>query len=224
MSGYKPTFGTDQSRGDVRDAVITGATVTVTTTSSSVASGHSVGSNVSSSNNPFSTVGVTGVKSKNGHPTGSEVIIENALLAFIRSEMLRNDKFAVVHSVVSHFTLDEMKIARELLYRQTGTIRYTFRGLDNPATSNQRSTHCAESIVEKFKDLDRLQKLPKVVCGAEDLFRLTRMKDNESTLEQRLSLLEKRLRKLNLGIKSLISLVCLVDLCIVTYPGRVRIC
>ena len=66
--------------------------------------------------------------------------------------------------VSKNFSLDEMKVSREMLFRKTGTIAYRYAGPNEPATSQDKSTHLATSIVMKIKELDRVNNLFKINC------------------------------------------------------------
>lgn len=132
--------------------------------------------------------------------TKSGNIIYNACLSYMRSLLLRNNHQDVINNTVINFTLDELNDARELLYRQSGTTKYRATSLHDPATAHARSSHCAESIVNKISDLEKTKSLPMIVCAAEDLFRImdfsSRPTDLECKLEERLSSLERDVQAL----------------------------
>ena len=127
-----------------------------------------------------------------------KVTLENACLAFTRSEMMRNDQSTVIDTVSKNFSLEEIKASRELLYRNTGTRSYKYVGPHDPATTSQKSAHCVTSIVNKLKELDLQNKKYqlKFLCSAEDLFRLLNFSSANSgnIAEHRMSMLENEMR------------------------------
>ena len=99
MPGHISTFGAcppgdfrfQMPKGTVGSVFpVTASTSSLTTVTSTITSGHSSGNNVSISSSPR-PMNLSGSSSHaNIHP--SHVIIENPCLAYMRSEMLRNDK------------------------------------------------------------------------------------------------------------------------------------
>ena len=78
----------------------------------------------------------------------------------------------------------------------SGCKNYKVATLHDPATPHQRRSHCAASIVKKIEDLEKTQSLPRIVCEADDLFRIMNIHNNSTVLadtsvEDRLSSLEK---------------------------------
>ena len=115
------------------------------------------------------------VKSK--PPKSAPTIVVNACLSFIYSERLRKDSPTVVEEVSKHFTLDEIKSAREALYRASGVGRYIYCPPVQPATAQQVASHCVSTIISKLNELDYNQNgmAIKIVCPAEEVFHLFNM-------------------------------------------------
>ena len=138
------------------------------------------GSNVShppnSGLNP-QNVSATGtkVKAKESQPV---VTIENACLGFIRSQLLRLDHHEVMLSTVLKFGLEEIKLARESLFRHTGTKSYSYQGLKDPSSPHKRGMHCVGSIIAKFEELNKSGQQINIVVSASDLYRLVIMFQN----------------------------------------------
>ena len=100
-----------------------------------------------------------------------------------------------------NFGLDELKAAREVLHRNTGTKSYTYKGPHDPATSHQKASYCVASIIQKIEELDRNnpQFLTKYVCSAVDLHRLMNLNNINSDnvkLDLRLTQVENELKSL----------------------------
>ena len=147
-------------------------------------------------------------KSPSFAPTIPTVVtIENPCLAFIRSELFRVPQGDVIDSAVVSFGIDELKQAREILYKKTGTIKYTYHGPHDPATSHQKSSHCVANIINKIVDLDRnnSQFDMKYVCAASDLHRLMNLnnfKTDSAKFDHRLSQVENELKSLRSSFQS----------------------
>ena len=157
-----------------------------------------------------SSVSSSNTQGNKSDPKPVSVSIENACLAYIRSATLRNDSQSVITMVSKNFSLDEMKVSREMLFRKTGTLSYRYVGPHEPATSQDKSTHLATSIVTKIKELDRVNNLFKInyLCTAEDLFRLMNISSVNAvnnSLEQRMSALEREMREIKSNVKPVSS-------------------
>ena len=157
-----------------------------------------------------SSVSSSNTQGNKSDPKPVSVSIENACLAYIRSATLRNDSQSVITMVSKNFSLDEMKVSREMLFRKTGTIAYRYAGPNEPATAQDKSTHLATSIVMKIKELDRVNNLFKInyLCTAEDLFRLMNISSVNAvnnSLEQRMSALEREMREIKSSVKPVSS-------------------
>ena len=82
-------------------------------------------------------------------------MIVNTVLSFLKSESFRKDKHSVIASVVKFFSLEEIMDCREELYRKTGCKRYQYRPPADPASTNEKSTHCVSSIISKCIELEK---------------------------------------------------------------------
>ena len=109
---------------------------------------------------------------------------------------MRNDHDYVLKHGGRDFTIDELKDARECLYRSTGTTRYTYKGPNEPASPTQRKSFCIASIISKISDLEKNGINPKIVCPAEELFRIMGIKNNDNSLS-----LEERVLRLEADVK-----------------------
>ena len=113
-------------------------------------------------------------------PTGDRIEIENSCLSFIRSQMFRINKEEVTSSTAVNFGLQEIKDARETLFRKTGTKNYRYQGPKDPSTQHARSKFCILSIIEKIEDLSKSGIVVNFQNSAEDLYRLSRMIASQS--------------------------------------------
>ena len=142
------------------------------------------------------------VSGKSAQPT----IIVNTCLSFIYSERMRQSSPTVVEEVSKLFTLDEIKDAREALYRGSGVGRYMYKPPNHPATPKQISDHCVSSIIAKLNELDYKLNIPpvKIVCPSEELYYLVNLfnlvfnpdHDKSSPLEDRVRVLEKKVNQI----------------------------
>ena len=130
----------------------------------------------------------------------TEVKIENAFLAYLRSEMLRMDRRTVITNVIEKFGYDEMLAARKVLFLNTGTkpTGYRYAGLNDPATPHQRMYHCTANIVAKLDELSHSDSKYSVsfLCNSDDLFRLfaiANRSSESSDIEDRLAKVEREL-------------------------------
>ena len=133
--------------------------------------------------------------------TVTEVKVENAFLAFLRSELLRVDKRSAISNVIEKFGFDEMLAARKLLFTSTGTKTYRYVGLNDPSTTHQRSYHCAASIITKMEELSQgdSKYLVSYLCTSEDLFRLLKISNRSfesNDIEERLARVESDMRSM----------------------------
>ena len=132
-----------------------------------------------------------------------ECIIINTVLAFIKSELLRFDQKAIIEKVSTNFTLEEIMEARKSLYRSTGSKKYVYRPPADPATTHEKANHCVASIISKITQLEKAAFKFKIVCDAEELFRLLHLHTNnnsENDHENRIAALERKM--INLEKKS----------------------
>ena len=114
----------------------------------------------------------TNIQVSSTDPKG-EIMIENPVLAFIRSQMLRLTQADVLSSVSVNFSLEELKTARETLFRKTGTKIYKYSGPNDPATQAEKSSHCCAGIISKLQDLQKKGISVNCLCSAKDLFRIS---------------------------------------------------
>ena len=133
---------------------------------------------------------------KSAAPVANNEPVSNVCLAYIRSLMLRNNQHYVIENTAKNFLEPEIELARKVLYVHSGCKNYKVATLHDPATPHQRRSHCAASIVKKIEDLEKTQSLPRIVCEADDLFRIMNIHNNSTVLadtsvEDRLSSLEK---------------------------------
>ena len=133
---------------------------------------------------------------KSAAPMVNNEPVSNVCLAYIRSLMLRNNQHYVIENTAKNFLEPEIEFARKALYLHSGCKNYKVATLHDPATPQQRRSHCAASIVKKIEDLEKTQSLPRIVCEADDLFRIMNINNNSTVLadksvEDRLSSLEK---------------------------------
>ena len=124
------------------------------------------------------------------------IFIENTCISFIRSQILRLDQNAAITSTVLNFGLDEIKSARESLFRNTGIKSYSYKGPHDPATQHAKAKHCVASIIAKIHELDASNQLVRYVNSAVDLFRLASMFTNGDDMEQRLRRIEMDIKYL----------------------------
>ena len=108
-------------------------------------------------------------------PLNENIVIENSCLSFIRSQMFRVSKDDVITSTSVNFGLQEIKDAREALYRKTGTKVYKYVGPKDPSTQDQRSKFCVSSIIQKIEDLNKNKVVVRFLSTSEDLYRLSKM-------------------------------------------------
>lgn len=111
------------------------------------------------------------------------VSIVNSCLCFIRSQLYRLTNEEVIKSTTVNFGLQELKEARESLFRNTGTKNYKYMGPKNPSTQNDNSKFCVASIIAKIEELGKSGIVLKFVSSAEDLFRLSNMMSLRSSSE-----------------------------------------
>ena len=99
--------------------------------------------------------------------------------------------------------IDELKAAREILFRNSGTKLYSYKGPHDPATAHDKACHCTASIIAKMQELDTncQQTIFKYVCSAVDLFRLMNLSNNERNGNN----FEKRLQEVERDIKTIKS-------------------
>ena len=132
----------------------------------------------------------------------SPTIVVNACLTFIYSEKQRKNQHSILESVSKNFTLNEIKSAREALFRGSGVTHYRYQPPHNPATAQQTAAHCVGSIISKLNELDFEFNQPpiKIVCPSEELFSLFNVyklvyNPSESCpMEDRVSALEKDMK------------------------------
>ena len=123
----------------------------------------------------------------------------NTVLAFMKSEAARKDQHAVIENVITNFTLEELLDCRKQLFLASGCKKYQYRPPNDPATTHEKAKHCVRSIISKCEDLVRAGIDVKIVCDADELYRLSQLltKNDESELkneqyEKRLSVLEMK--------------------------------
>ena len=134
-----------------------------------------------------------------------DVVIVNTVLSYMQSQLHRVDRNAVIELTAKHFTLEEIKDARKCLYFKTGCKKYTYKGVNNPSTTQQQVMHCIASIIAKMDQLKKMNTNITYSCSAEELFKVSNfmmVKDVSSdlspdnTVEDRLKSLEKRMSSL----------------------------
>ena len=122
------------------------------------------------------------------------VVLTNACLSFIRSELYRKVEAEIIEAVSQFFSLDEIKQARKELFVHSENKQYMYRGVQGPATNKQKAAHCAASVIAKFRDLENVGPVIQISCLAEDLFRLNQICCSRYvSVEERLSNLEKEM-------------------------------
>ena len=108
--------------------------------------------------------------------------------------------------------LDEIKAARECLFKSTGTKVYKYYGPNDPSTQNDKAKHCVASIIGKTQELDKSDQTINYVNSSVDLFRLVAMFSNSgfsgrstgNTISSNID--EKRIIRLENDMKYLKSL------------------
>ena len=140
-------------------------------------------------------------KSSDKNVTPTKVTVVNGCLAFIKSQLFRHDQGSVLDLTVPSFNLDELKAAREVLYRNSGTKVYIYKGPNDPSTADEKSRHCAASIIYKMQELDTLSSHTTYdyVCSASDLFRvagLMFLHNNDRNTEKRLQFIESKIKSM----------------------------
>ena len=113
-------------------------------------------------------------------PSEDPIVIENSCLSFIRSQMFRISKEEVTSSTAVNFGLQEIKEARETLFRKTGTLNYRYQGPKDPSTQNAKSKFCVLSIIQKIEELGNRGVIVNFCNSSEDLYRLSKMIANQS--------------------------------------------
>ena len=196
--------GSTDSRAEIIDVSVGHGPVLSNVASNFVSAPTVVTSNTTSTTRMSTHVNKSLKKGVHSPTPHNDNNILNTCLAFFRSLMFRRDEKYIIDMTVQHFSLDELKAARELLYRSSGTSKYSYRGLNDPATAHQRACHCAASILHKFHEIEKAQAMPKIVCAAEDLYRLINMNVNSTSMEDRMSALEKEMREIK-SLKSSIN-------------------
>ena len=137
----------------------------------------------------------------NVNPPPEPVMIINTILSCIKSELFRKDQRSVMELIVWNFSLEEIKIAREQLFRASGSVnqKYIYKPPNDPASTNQISEHCVFSIMAKLNELDAKSHIVKFACPAEDLYKITALSaadKKDSDYEERLSSLERRVNNI----------------------------
>ena len=171
----------------------------ITTTSASTAStataATSTATVTASPFGPTSSPSVTGARNRIKLPgiQSLPVVLTLACLTFIRSEMYRHDQHNVISLTTQFFSFDELKHARKILYEKfEPNKKHPFRC---PTDSDQAS-HCTASIILKFNEIENKGSEITVACPAEDLFRVTQIRNSSSfSLEKRVLQLEKEMKE-----------------------------
>ena len=107
------------------------------------------------------------------------------------------------------FSLDELKAAREILYRKSGTKTYSYKGPNDPATAHEKACHCTASIIAKMQELEAncSQTIYTYVCSAGDLLRVSVLMNlsingnNGNNLEKRLQVVENKLKTFEINTR-----------------------
>ena len=124
------------------------------------------------------------------------VIILNACLSFIKSEMNRRDEFHIIETTTQYFSFEELKEARKSLFEATELDkRYMLRFPQDITTNKEKSAFCANSLIIKLKEMESAGSAIQIACPAEDLFRISQI-NNKTFLnvEQRLTQLENEMK------------------------------
>ena len=139
----------------------------------------------------------------------SKITIENSCLAYIQSQLYRLNQAEVISQTSTHFGLDEIKGARESLFRSTGTRTYKYIGPNDPSTQSQKSNHCCAGILSKMNEVSKKGIILNCVASSEELFRLAKIlvnagssgmsADNKDTIQDH----ERRIREIENDMKSL---------------------
>lgn len=106
--------------------------------------------------------------------TPQSVNIRNACLSVVHSHMSSKDKFFIREKICSLFNLEEIKQAREVLYKSCdpNTV-YRYQGPHKKtATDRDKVNDAFEGIFSKLIKLDAEDKLPKFSVPSEDLLKL----------------------------------------------------
>ena len=119
---------------------------------SSVPSQSTVGKSVVSTN---TTASVSTNNQVSNQESKTELFIENPVLTYIRSQMFRLSQAEVISLTSANFGFDELKVAREALFRKSGTRTYKYVGPNDPATQVEKSNHCCAGIISKLQDLQK---------------------------------------------------------------------
>ena len=168
---------------------VTAATPTATVTASSTSS-------------PM----VTGVRKRIKLPgiQPLPVVLTSACLTFIRSEMYRHDQHNVISLTTQFFSFDELKNARKILYEKCDpTKKHPFRCPTDTNLKKEKASHCTASIILKFNEMENKGSEITVACPAEDLYRVTQIRNSASfSLEQRVLQLEKEMKEVKSAVVS----------------------
>ena len=137
---------------------------------SSVPSQSTVGKSVVSTN---TTASVSTNNQVSNQESKTELFIENPVLTYIRSQLFRLSQAEVISLTSANFGFDELKVAREALFRKSGTKTYKYVGPNDPATQVEKSNHCCAGIISKLQDLQKKGISVNCVCSAKDLLRVS---------------------------------------------------
>ena len=177
-----PGFSNDVSimnfgQGSTSTSLINSVPRSTPAVSSHVGSSSSSQITVSTNSSPIKN---TPVSSASPATVVNPIGIENSCLSFVRSLMFRISKDDVVKDTVANFPLSDIKEAREILFKQTGSKTYRYQGPKDPATSHEKSRHAVLGIMQKIDDLANSGVHVKFYNSAEDLFRLSNMMISQS--------------------------------------------
>ena len=150
-----------------------------------------------------STKPSSSVSSSVGQSSKISISIENTCLSFIRSMLFRVARDEVIALASTNFGLSELKEAREVLFKLTGSKSYRYQGPKEPASQHDKSSHCSSSIVLKIEELSKSSLVVKFSNSAEDLYRLVKMMECERNSSEETS---RRIQSVEKDVKYLMSL------------------
>lgn len=133
--------------------------------------------------------------STNSSDEAKDATILNPCLALMKHLMSCRDKTHIQNVICSRFSLDALKVAREIIYAYSEpNERYVYRGPNKVVNVRDKSIHAFEGIFSKLSDLDAKGKIPIIACPSEDMGMLLSLHNDPVAVDDRFRALEKEVR------------------------------
>ena len=142
-----------------------------------------------------------------GDQTPKSMNIRNACLAVIHSYMSSKDKLFIREQIFQIFNLDEIKAAREVLYKSCDPdARYKYNGPKSTTNVRDKLNDAFEGIFSKLVKLDAEDSLPKFSVPSEDLVKILTVNDKDhSSCDTKFEKVSSEFRKLSAEMSDLKS-------------------